>query len=82
MNPFLKHPRSINETYFQHFRFAFSTGFKLIVCGACGIVHAFFPFMFEDAISKRARWLQNELAGRIADVHDEEHKEENKAGLL
>lgn len=82
MNPFTKHPNSINETYLQHFRFAFSTGCKLIVCGICGVIHAVFPFMFTDAISKRARWLHETMGGRIQEIHEDREKEENLDGLF
>lgn len=45
-NPFTTHPKSIGESYWQHFVFAIFVGLNMIVGGLIFIVHAFFPFVF------------------------------------
>lgn len=44
MNIFTKHPAKINETYFQHLRFAMYCGIQMIIAGMACIIHAIFPF--------------------------------------
>lgn len=51
LNLFTKHPKSVNETYGQHFCFAFKFSLKLFVAAFCAFVHAFFPFLFEKTAS-------------------------------
>ena len=48
---FLDHPRQVNETYFQHGKFAFSYAFKLLVASMAAIVHALVPSLFERTAS-------------------------------
>jgi hypothetical protein len=45
-NPFTAHPRSVNETYAEHFGFALAFGWKMIVGGFAAVVHAALPFLF------------------------------------
>ncbi len=40
---FLEHPASVDETYFQHMRFAFGFAFWLVAAGCCAVVHAIVP---------------------------------------
>jgi len=64
MNPFTKHPNSVNETYFQHFCFAFCCGTKLIGLGLMAITHAVLPFLFVHTTSKKLDELCCSLKNR------------------
>ena len=46
-NIFTKHPSSLNETYFQHLKFALSFGVKMQIGALACIIHALFPFLFQ-----------------------------------
>ena len=45
-NPFAGHPRSVNETYWEHCCFALKFGAKMTLGGLAAILHAVFPFLF------------------------------------
>lgn len=49
---FLAHPASIDETYFQHMRFAFGFAFWLIVAGLAALTHAIIPALCETTASR------------------------------
>ncbi len=51
LNIFTKHPKSVNETYWQHCCFALGFSVKLFLAAFCALVHAFFPFLFEKTAS-------------------------------
>jgi Family of unknown function (DUF6356) len=51
-NPFTTHPASVGETYFQHFRFAFRFGSRMLVGGVAAVIHAFLPFCFTTTASR------------------------------
>jgi hypothetical protein len=46
-NIFTQHPNSMNETYFQHLKFALGFGLKMHMGGLACIIHALFPFLFQ-----------------------------------
>lgn len=46
-NIFTEHPKSVGETYFEHFKMAFSFGFNMLVGGIACMIHAFLPNLFE-----------------------------------
>ena len=48
---FLSHPASVNESYFQHLRFACGFAFWLIVAGLAALVHAIIPALCETTAS-------------------------------
>jgi len=48
---FLTHPRSVDESYFEHMAFAGKFSGKLFLAGLCALVHAVLPFMFERTAS-------------------------------
>jgi len=56
MNVFTAHPASVNETYWQHFRFALRFGTLMTLGGLAALVHAVLPFCFVTT------------AGRISDA--------------
>lgn len=45
-NPFCEHPRSVNETYGEHFGFALRFGAKMTLGGLAAMIHALIPFLF------------------------------------
>ena len=45
-NPFTQHPReNANESWWEHFQFAFSVSFRLIFTAFIFILHGIFPFI-------------------------------------
>ena len=54
---FLAHPRSVGETYWQHFRVAGSFGVAMVVGGTKALIHAVLPNAFETAGSDTIRRL-------------------------
>ena len=49
---FLEHPRSVDETYFEHMAFAGKFSLKLFAAAFCALVHAFIPAAFEKTASR------------------------------
>jgi len=50
--PFLDHPRSVGETYFQHMKFAGWFASRLFLATMAAIIHAIIPCMFEKTASR------------------------------
>ncbi len=51
-NPFTAHPASVNETYWQHLRFALRFGVRMTQGGVAALVHALLPFCFTTTASR------------------------------
>lgn len=49
---FLDHPRSVDETYLQHFAFASLFSIRLFGAALAALVHALLPCAFEKTASK------------------------------
>ena len=49
---FLDHPRSVNETYFEHFLFAIKFSAVLGLAAIAALIHAFVPAMCEKTASR------------------------------
>ena len=49
---FTKHPKSANETYWQHLKRAAAFSGWLFIGGIVCAVHAIFPFLFTETASK------------------------------
>jgi hypothetical protein len=60
---FTKHPASVGESYFQHLRFAWGTGFKMLVGGSACFVHGLMPFLCTTTGSRTIRSLAARLGG-------------------
>jgi len=58
---FTAHPHSVDETYFEHLKFAGMFSAKLFAAGFCALCHAVLPFTFE----KTASGIINELHHRM-----------------
>lgn len=69
-NLFTKHPKSIGETYFSHFKCAFKFGFKMVMGGFACIIHSIFPFIFTHTGSN----ITSELAKEFSDRLDKQEK--------
>jgi hypothetical protein len=54
---FLSHPRTVGESYWEHFRVAGSFGVAMIGGGLKAMVHAVFPNAYETAGSDTIRRL-------------------------
>jgi hypothetical protein len=52
MNPFTRHPASVNETCWEHCGFALKFGAKMTVGGFAALLHAVFPFLFVATAGK------------------------------
>jgi hypothetical protein len=61
---FLKHPRSIGETYIQHLSFALCCGVRLVSLGFCLILHGIIPRCHETTASSGMRKIADELDAR------------------
>ncbi len=60
-NIFTEHPKKVNETYFQHLKFALCYSKDLFVASASCFIHAFFPFLFEYTASKKICLIVDKL---------------------
>lgn len=61
---FTAHPASVNETYFQHMRFALSFAGLLFLAGMAALVHAILPALFENTASRIIRRLHRRIEHR------------------
>jgi hypothetical protein len=59
---FVDHPQSVDETYFEHMRFAGWFASRLLLAGGAALVHAIIPCLFE----KTASGLIREMHARIS----------------
>lgn len=62
---FLDHPATVNETFFQHMRFALGFSFWLGVAALAALTHAFVPALCETTASR----ILKRLHGRIESRH-------------
>jgi hypothetical protein len=60
---FTKHPASVGESYLAHLRFAWGTGFKMLVGGCACLVHGLMPFLCTTTGSRTIRALAARLGG-------------------
>jgi len=70
-NIFTEHPKTINETYFQHFKFAISFGFNMIIGGLACSIHAIFPFLFEKTGSHFLIKMMYNFVERMQSIEDQ-----------
>lgn len=48
MNPFTRHPASLNESYLEHMRAALFISVSMLSAGLACLIHSVFPFLFAD----------------------------------
>jgi len=74
---FLAHPRSIGETYPEHFGVALRFGITMVSGGLACLVHALVPALFERTGSTTVKRLYAEMVarqpGNIRPAHEEPH---------
>ena len=61
---FADHPRSVGETYGEHFQIAVGFGLRLIAAGLACLVHAAIPAWFTRSGSRAVGALARELEER------------------
>lgn len=61
---FLAHPATVDESYFQHMRFALGFAFWLTVAGLAALVHAVIPALCETTASGILRRLVARMEAR------------------
>ena len=61
---FLAHPASVDESYFQHMRFALGFAGALAVAAGAALVHALVPALCETTASRKVRALHARLGAR------------------
>ena len=59
-----EHLKSVNETYFQHFKKAIKIGILMILGGFQAIFHAICPGILKTSASDKIKKLHNEVLGR------------------
>jgi hypothetical protein len=61
---FVAHPRSVNESYFEHAGAAFRFGLRLFGAGVAALVHALIPCLFEKTASSMIQAMHGEIVAR------------------
>lgn len=61
---FLAHPATVDETYFQHMRFALGFAFWLTVAGCAALIHALIPAVCETTAGGILRKLTARMEAR------------------
>ena len=68
--PFTKHPKSVDETYFQHMKCAFTFFYTLLGLSLAVLVHAIFPFWFKNTASNGIKKLNDCMKNRRENIND------------
>ena len=66
-NPFTKHPNSVGETWWQHFKFSTEIGIRLYLSGLYFLLHATFPFIElhkKYNLMDTSKWLNSKNKNR------------------
>ena len=63
---FLEHPATVDETFFQHMRFALGFAGTLAVAAGAALIHAFIPCLFEKTASHMIDRLHHRMHNRHA----------------
>lgn len=61
---FVDHPESVDETYFEHMRFAGWFASRLLLAGGAALVHAVIPCLFEKTASGMIREMHARISTR------------------
>lgn len=61
---FLDHPATVNETYFEHMRFALGFAFWLATAALAAALHAVIPALCETTASRILARLHARIASR------------------
>jgi hypothetical protein len=63
---FLDHPASVDESYFEHMRFAFTFAFWLGLAASAALIHAVLPFACETTASRIVKRLHTRITNRAS----------------
>ena len=61
---FVEHPSSVDETYFEHMRFAAWFAARLLMAGGAALIHAIVPCLFEKTASRMVGEMHARLTKR------------------
>ncbi len=61
---FVQHPQSVDETYFEHMRFAGRFSLRLFAAAGAALVHAVIPCLFEKTASRMIKDMNANLTHR------------------
>ena len=61
---FLSHPRRVDETYGEHFRFALGFAARLFGATCAALIHAIIPCLFETTASRMIREMHGTITRR------------------
>jgi len=61
---FLDHPRSVDESYFEHFLFAGGFALRLLAAGVAALVHSVIPCLFEKTASQMIKQMYDKVHSR------------------
>ena len=61
---FLDHPRSVDESYFEHLLFAGGFALRLLGAGVATLVHALVPCLFEKTASQMITQMYERIHNR------------------
>ena len=59
-----KHLKDINETYFEHMKFAHRSGFRMIWAGIACVIHSIYPDIFVTTASDALKKITEEINQR------------------
>ena len=72
---FAEHPRSVGESYAQHFRAAARFGVTMVSGGVACLAHALVPALFERTGSRTVKRLYSEMAARQPELLRPAHED-------
>lgn len=61
---FVAHPRTVDESYFQHMRVAGWFASRLFLAGGAALVHALVPCLFEKTAGRMVAAIHRRLEAR------------------
>ncbi|MDA7425632.1 DUF6356 family protein [Thalassococcus lentus] len=61
---FVHHPQSVDETYFEHMRFAGWFAARLLAAGFAALIHAVIPCLFEKTASRMIQDMNARIVSR------------------
>ena len=61
---FLDHPRSVDESYFEHLLFAGGFAVRLIGAGLAALIHALIPCLFEKTAGNMIMRMHSKISSR------------------
>ena len=72
-NLFTRHPQEVGESYGEHLVNASGFGLRMIAGGIACMIHAVFPFLFEQAGSRTMDSLYRRMTHRAVKADLERH---------